>query len=230
VAEAAYICAQIAVDLSRLSEDVIIWVTQEFGFASLADEWSTGSSIMPQKKNPDVAELVRGKAGRLIGNLTGLLATLKGLPLAYNRDLQEDKEPIFDSIDQLLIVLPAVAGMVATLTFHPDRLAELAPKGFSLATDIADWLVRQRVPFAEAHEIAGACVRRCEAEGIELIDLSAGDLAEISPHLTPAVRSVLTVEGSINSRSGRGGTALTRVQEQLEEVSAATASLDEWIS
>jgi argininosuccinate lyase len=230
VAEAAYICAQIAVDLSRLSEDVIIWVTQEFGFASLADEWSTGSSIMPQKKNPDVAELARGKAGRLIGNLTGLLATLKGLPLAYNRDLQEDKEPIFDSIDQLLTVLPAIAGMVTTLTFHPDRLAELAPKGFSLATDIADWLVRQRVPFAEAHEIAGACVRRCEAEGIELTDLSADDLAEISPHLTADVRSVLTVEGSINSRSGRGGTALPRVQEQLEEVGAATASLDEWIS
>jgi argininosuccinate lyase len=230
VAEAAYICAQIAVDLSRLSEDVIIWVTQEFGFASLADEWSTGSSIMPQKKNPDVAELARGKAGRLIGNLTGLLATLKGLPLAYNRDLQEDKEPIFDSIDQLLTVLPAIAGMVATLTFHPDRLAELAPKGFSLATDVADWLVRQRVPFAEAHEIAGACVRRCEAEGIELIDLSADDLAEISPHLTADVRSVLTMEGSINSRSGRGGTALTRVKEQLEEVGAATASLHEWIS
>jgi argininosuccinate lyase len=228
VAEAGYICAQIAVDLSRLSEDVIIWVTQEFGFAALADEWSTGSSIMPQKKNPDAAELTRGKAGRLIGNLTGLLATLKGLPLAYNRDLQEDKEPIFDSIDQLLIMLPAIAEMVATLTFHPDRLAELAPKGFSLATDIADWLVRQRVPFAEAHEIAGACVRRCEAEGIELTDLSADDLAEISPHLTPDVRSVLTVEGSINSRSGRGGTALTRVQEQLEEVSAAAASLDDW--
>jgi argininosuccinate lyase len=188
VAEAAYICAQIAVDLSRLGEDVIIWVTQEFRFASLADEWSTGSSIMPQKKNPDVAELARGKAGRLIGNLTGLLATLKGLPLAYNRDLQEDKEPIFDSIDQLLIMLPAIAGMVSTLTFHPDRLAELAPKGFSLATDIADWLVRQRVPFAEAHEIAGACVRRCEADGIELTDLSADDLLEISPHLTAEVR------------------------------------------
>jgi argininosuccinate lyase len=230
VAEAAYICAQIAVDLSRLSEDVIIWVTQEFGFASLADEWSTGSSIMPQKKNPDVAELTRGKAGRLIGNLTGLLATLKGLPLAYNRDLQEDKEPIFDSIDQLLIMLPAIAGMISTLTFHPDRLAELAPKGFSLATDIADWLVRQRVPFAEAHEIAGACVRRCEGQGIELTDLSANDLAEISPHLTPEVRSVLTVEGSINSRSVRGGTALARVQEQLAEVSAATASLNEWIA
>jgi argininosuccinate lyase len=229
VAEAAYICAQIAVDLSRLSEDVIIWVTQEFGFASLADEWSTGSSIMPQKKNPDVAELARGKAGRLIGNLTGLLATLKGLPLAYNRDLQEDKEPIFDSIDQLLIMLPAIAGMVSTLTFHSDRLAELAPTGFSLATDIADWLVRHRVPFAEAHEIAGACVRRCEADGVELTDLSADDLFEISPHLTADVRSVLTVEGSINSRSGRGGTAEERVREQLTEVEVAVAVVEKWL-
>lgn len=229
VAEAAYVCAQIAVDLSRLSEDVIIWVTQEFGFASLADEWSTGSSIMPQKKNPDVAELARGKAGRLIGNLTGLLAMLKGLPLAYNRDLQEDKEPIFDSIDQLLIMLPAIAGMLSTLTFHSDRLAELAPKGFSLATDIADWLVRQRVPFAEAHEIAGACVRRCEAAGIELTDLSADDLVEISPQLTPEVRSVLTVEGSINSRSGRGGTAEVRVREQLAELQAELAVIEKWL-
>jgi argininosuccinate lyase len=229
VAEAAYVCAQIAVDLSRLSEDVIVWVTQEFGFASLADEWSTGSSIMPQKKNPDVAELVRGKAGRLIGNLTGLLAMLKGLPLAYNRDLQEDKEPIFDSIDQLLIMLPAIAGMLSTLTFHSDRLAELAPKGFSLATDIADWLVRQRVPFAEAHEIAGACVRRCEAAGIDLTDLSADDLVEISPQLTPEVRSVLTVEGSINSRSGRGGTAEVRVREQLAELQAELAVIEKWL-
>jgi argininosuccinate lyase len=229
VAEAAYICAQIAVDLSRISEDVIVWVTQEFGFASLADEWSTGSSIMPQKKNPDVAELARGKAGRLIGNLAGLLATLKGLPLAYNRDLQEDKEPIFDSIDQLLIMLPAIAGMLSTLTFHPDRLIELAPKGFSLATDIADWLVRQRVPFAEAHEIAGACVRRCEAAGIELTDLGADDLAEISPRLTSEVRSVLTVEGSINSRSGRGGTAEVRVREQLAELEAELAVIEKWL-
>jgi argininosuccinate lyase len=225
VAEAAYICAQIAVDLSRLSEDVIIWVTHEFGFATLADEWSTGSSIMPQKKNPDVAELSRGKAGRMIGNLTGLLATLKGLPLAYNRDLQEDKEPIFDSIDQLLIVLPAVCGMVSTLSFDHERLERLAPMGFSLATDIADWLVRQRVPFAEAHEIAGACVRRCEAEGLELTDLSADDLAEISPHLTSDVRSVLSVTGSINSRTGRGGTALVRVREQLDEVASLLVDL-----
>jgi argininosuccinate lyase len=229
VAEAAFICAQIAVDLSRLSEDVIIWVTQEFGFARLADEWSTGSSIMPQKKNPDVAELARGKAGRLIGNLAGLLATLKGLPLAYNRDLQEDKEPIFDSIDQLLIVLPAVTGMVSTLTFHRERLELLAPMGFSLATDIADWLVRQRVPFAEAHEIAGACVRRCEEHGVELSDLSADDLAQISPHLTADVQTVLSVPGSINSRSGRGGTAVVRVREQLDEVSDAMRAIQNWI-
>ena len=229
VAEAAFICAQIAVDLSRLSEDVIIWVTREFGFASLSDEWSTGSSIMPQKKNPDVAELARGKAGRLIGNLAGLLATLKGLPLAYNRDLQEDKEPIFDSIDQLLIVLPAVTGMVSTLRFHREQLERVAPMGFSLATDVADWLVRQRVPFAEAHEITGAYVRRCEDEGVELSGLSADDLADISPHLTAGVRSVLSLKGSINSRSGRGGTAAVRVQEQLDEVSAAIGSIQNWL-
>jgi argininosuccinate lyase len=228
VAEAAFVCAQIAVDLSRLSEDVIIWVTQEFGFARLADEWSTGSSIMPQKKNPDVAELARGKAGRLIGNLAGLLATLKGLPLAYNRDLQEDKEPIFDSIDQLLITLPAVTGVVSTLAFHRERLELLAPMGFSLATDVADWLVRQRVPFAEAHEIAGACVRRCEEDGVELTDLTADDLAEISPHLTADVQTVLSVAGSINSRSGRGGTAVVRVSEQLDEVSDAIRTIQNW--
>jgi argininosuccinate lyase len=156
VAEAAYVLAQVGVDLSRLSEDVIIWCTHEFGFVTLDDAWSTGSSIMPQKKNPDVAELARGKSGRLIGNLSGLMATLKGLPLAYNRDLQEDKEPVFDSIDQLLVLAPAVAGLVDTLTFDRDRLEALAPAGFSLATDIADWLVRQRVPFTRAHEIAGA--------------------------------------------------------------------------
>src|ERR671916_2324667 len=158
VAEAAYVLAQIGVDLSRVSEEIVLWCTPEFGFVALADAWSTGSSIMPQKKNPDVAELARGKAGRLIGNLTGLLATLKAQPLAYNRDLQEDKEPLFDSVDQLLILLPAVAGMVSTLTFHPERLRALAPQGFSLATDVAEWLVRQGVPFPAAHEAAGRCV------------------------------------------------------------------------
>lgn len=223
VAEAAFVCAMIGVDLSRLSEDVIAWTSPEFGFATLADAWSTGSSIMPQKKNPDVAELARGKSGRLIGNLTGLLATLKGLPIAYNRDLQEDKEPIFDSLDQLRVLLPAVTGLVSTLTFHADRMAEAAPRGFSLATDVADWLVRRRVPFAEAHEIAGAAVKLCEAEGIELHELSADQLAGLSPHLTPEVLEVLTVDGSVSSRDGRGGTAPARVRDQLAELRAAIA-------
>ncbi len=229
-AEAAYVLAQIGVDLSRLSEDVILWVTYEFGFAALADEWSTGSSIMPQKKNPDVAELARGKSGRLIGNLTGLLATLKGLPLAYNRDLQEDKEPIFDSVDQLLTLLPAVAGLVSTLTFHPERLESLAPRGFSLATDVADWLVRQRVPFAEAHHIAGATVRYCEERSLELGDLTADQLVEISPSLTPGVLAVLTVHGSIDSRSGRGGTARSSVMRQCNDVLDEIDVINAWLA
>lgn len=228
VSEAAYVLAQIGVDLSRLSEDVILWCTHEFGFATLADAWSTGSSIMPQKKNPDVAELARGKAGRLIGNLSGLLATFKGLPLAYNRDLQEDKEPLFDGVDQLLVLLPAVAGMVGTLTFHPERMESLAPRGFSLATDVADWLVRQRVPFAEAHEISGRAVRYCEQAGIELSDLTAAQLAEIHPALGSGVLDVLTVEGSVASRNGRGGTAPDQVRRQLDEVAAALGRADDF--
>ena len=221
VTEASYVCAQIAVDVSRLAEDVIIWCTHEFGFVTLDDAWSTGSSIMPQKKNPDVAELARGKAGRLIGNLSGLLATFKGLPLAYNRDLQEDKEPLFDSLDQLRVLLPAVAGMVSTLQFHPDRLEQLAPQGFSLATDVADWLVRQRVPFAQAHHIAGAAVRYCERHGLELSQLTGDHLAEIDPALHAEVSQVLTVAGSIAARDGRGGTAEPRVREQLTQVRLA---------
>ncbi len=221
VAEAAYVCAQVAVDISRLAEDVVIWCTHEFGYVTLDDAWSTGSSIMPQKKNPDVAELARGKAGRLLGNLAGLLATLKGLPLAYNRDLQEDKEPVFDSLDQLRVLLPAVAGMVGTLRFHTDRMAALAPQGFSLATDVADHLVRQRVPFARAHHIAGETVRYCEEKGIELLDLTETDLHAISPDLDPGVLDVLTVQGSIDARDGRGGTATARVREQLAELGSS---------
>ncbi|HRI98663.1 MAG TPA: argininosuccinate lyase, partial [Nocardioides sp.] len=206
-AEFAFVCAQIGVDVSRLAEELILWSTREFGFVRLHDSWSTGSSIMPQKKNPDIAELARGKAGRLIGNLTGLLATLKALPLAYNRDLQEDKEPVFDSVDTLEVLLPALSGMVATLEFDTERIAELAPQGFSLATDVAEWLVREGVPFRVAHEVAGACVQRCEELGCELDELTDEQLADLSPHLTPAVRDVLTVEGSVASRDGRGGTA-----------------------
>jgi len=215
VAEFAFVTAMIGIDLSRLAEDVILWNTREFGFVTLDDAYSTGSSIMPQKKNPDIAELARGKSGRLIGNLSGLLATLKGLPLAYNRDLQEDKEPVFDSVETLEVLLPAFTGMIATLTFHTDRMAELAPAGFSLATDVAEWLVKQRVPFRDAHEITGAVVRYAEEHGLELDEISDEALASISPHLTPEVRGVLTVEGSVSSRDGLGGTAPVRVDEQF---------------
>ncbi|NKY36411.1 argininosuccinate lyase [Nocardia speluncae] len=229
-AEAAFVLAMIGVDLSRMAEEVIIWSTPEFGYVTLADAWSTGSSIMPQKKNPDVSELTRGKAGRLIGNLTGLLATLKAQPLAYNRDLQEDKEPLFDSVAQLELLLPAIAGLVATLTFHTGRMAELAPAGFTLATDIAEWMVRGGVPFRVAHEAAGACVRAAESRGVGLDELTDAEFAAIDPALTPEVRAVLTVEGSVASRNARGGTAGERVREQLAEVRQAAGDIRAWLS
>jgi argininosuccinate lyase len=220
VAEFAFVTAMIGIDLSRLAEEIILWNTREFGFVTLDDAYSTGSSIMPQKKNPDIAELARGKSGRLIGNLTGLLATLKALPLAYNRDLQEDKEPVFDSVATLEVLLPAFAGMIATLRFDTARMAELAPQGFSLATDVADWLVRRRVPFRDAHEISGALVRVCEQNGIELHEATDAMLASVSSELTPEVRAVLSIEGSVGSRDGAGGTAPARVTEQRTELIA----------
>ncbi|SFR19747.1 argininosuccinate lyase [Lentzea waywayandensis] len=227
-AEIAFVLAMISVNLSRVAEEIIIWTTAEFRFAVLDDAWSTGSSIMPQKKNPDVAELARGKSGRLIGNLAGLLATLKAQPLAYNRDLQEDKEPLFDSVEQLELLLPAFAGMVATLKFDVARMASLAPAGFTLATDIAEWLVRQGVPFRVAHEAAGACVRAAESRGVGLEDLTDDEFLAISPALTSEVRSVLTVEGSIASRDAHGGTAPVRVREQLDALVAKAASAREF--
>ncbi|MHA7664510.1 argininosuccinate lyase [Mycolicibacterium sp. HS_4_1] len=217
-AEAAFVFAMIAVDLSRLSEDIILWSTTEFGYVRLHDSWSTGSSIMPQKKNPDIAELARGKSGRLIGNLAGLLATLKAQPLAYNRDLQEDKEPVFDSVAQLELLLPAMAGLVGTLTFDTDRMAALAPLGYTLATDIAEWMVRQGIPFRVAHEAAGAAVKAAEARGVGLEELAADELAGIHPGLTAEVRDVLTIAGSVDSRDARGGTSPVRVAEQLVTV------------
>ena len=229
VAELAFVTAMIGVDISRLAEEIIIWATMEFGFIGLHDGYSTGSSIMPQKKNPDIAELARGKSGRLIGNLAGLLATLKALPLAYNRDLQEDKEPIFDSLDTLEVLLPAFTGMVATVQFDTERLESLAPQGFSLATDVAEWLVRAGMPFREAHTLSGACVQRCEETGKELWDLTDTELAGISPALTPQVRDVLSTEGSIASRDSRGGTARARVAEQLDEAAEAVAALRAWL-
>ena len=228
VAEFSFITAMIGVDLSQLAEEVIIWNTKEFSFVTLHDAFSTGSSIMPQKKNPDIAELARGKSGRMIGNLTGLLATLKALPLAYNRDLQEDKEPVFDSVDQLELLLPAFTGMMGTLTVNGERMAQLAPAGFSLATDIAEWLVKRGVPFRVAHEVAGECVQVCERAGIELDELTDAQFAEISPHLTPEVRTVLTVPGALAARDGRGGTAPSAVAAQLAEFASDLALQREW--
>ncbi|WHT21742.1 argininosuccinate lyase [Crossiella sp. CA-258035] len=227
-AEFAFVVAMLGVNLSRIAEEVIIWTTAEFGYAKLNDAWATGSSIMPQKKNPDVAELMRGKSGRLIGNLSGLLATLKAQPLAYNRDLQEDKEPLFDSVTQLELLLPAMTGMMATLTFDTARLAALAPAGFTLATDIAEWLVRQGVPFRVAHEAAGACVQAAETRNVGLEDLTDEELATINPALTPQVREVLTVEGSIASRDAHGGTAPVRVAEQHQRLLGALTEARDW--
>lgn len=226
--ETAFVLAQIAVDMSRLAEEIIYWCTPEYGYVTLSDSWSTGSSIMPQKKNPDVPELVRGKTGRLIGNLSGLMATLKGLPLAYNRDLQEDKEPIVDSVAQLNLLLPAMTGLVSTLTFHEDRMRELAPAGFTLATDLAEWMVRQGVPFREAHEASGSCVRIAESRGVDLIDLTDEELASVDSRLTPEVREVLTIDGAVASRSTRGGTAGVRVAEQRERVEKLSGELRGW--
>ncbi len=214
VAEFAYTTAQLGVDLSRLAEEIILWNTREFGFVTLDDAYSTGSSIMPQKKNPDIAELARGKSGRLIGNLTGLLTTLKGLPLAYNRDLQEDKEPVIDSVATLEVLLPAFTGMITTLRFHTERMAELAPQGYSLATDVAEWLVKRHVTFRDAHEITGTLVKYAEEHALELHEVDDQALAGISEHLVPAVREVLTIRGSVESRDGVGGTAPERVAEQ----------------
>lgn len=212
--------------LSRLSEEIISWCSWEFKFVELDDAYSTGSSIMPQKKNPDIAELARGKSGRLIGDLAGLLTTLKGLPTAYARDLQEDKEAVFDQVDTLEVLLPAFTGMVGTMVFNKERLEAEAPTGFALATDIAEWLVKNGVPFRHAHELSGACVKIAEDRGQELWDLTDDDFIEVFKEFLPAdkapeVREVLSTEGSVSARNGKGGTSPLRVREQI--VSAKTA-------
>lgn len=226
--ETAFVLAQIAVDMSRLAEEIIYWCTPEYGYVTLDDAWSTGSSIMPQKKNPDIPELTRGKTGRLIGNLTGLLSTLKAQPLAYNRDLQEDKEPIVDSVAQLNLLLPSMTGLVSTLSFNEDRMRELAPRGFTLATDLAEWMVREGVPFREAHEASGACVRIAEERGVDLVELTDEELKGVDKRLTPEVREVLTIDGAVASRKTKGGTAGVRVAEQRETVRQHAAAAREW--
>jgi len=227
-AEFCFVAALLGVHLSRLGEEVVLWTSTEFGWARLDDAWATGSSIMPQKKNPDIAELARGKSGRFVGNLTGLLTMLKGLPLAYDRDLQEDKEPVFDSMEQLLLLLPAVTGMVATLTLRPEVLEAAAPQGFALATDVAEWLVGQGVPFRSAHEISGSMVAFCERAGLELDQLDDDQLAGIDERLTPDVRGVLSVPGALAARATRGGTAPIRVAEQLSALEGLALEHADW--
>jgi argininosuccinate lyase len=227
-AEFCFVAALLGVHLSRLGEEVVLWTSTEFGWARLDDAWATGSSIMPQKKNPDIAELARGKAGRFVGNLTGLLTMLKGLPLAYDRDLQEDKEPVFDSVEQLLLLLPAVTGMIATLTLRPEVIEAAAPQGFALATDVAEWLVSSGVPFRSAHEISGAMVAYCEEAGLELDELDDGQLAGIDERLTPEVRSVLSVAGALAARNTRGGTAPQRVAQQLGSLAELARQHADW--
>jgi argininosuccinate lyase len=228
VAEFLFCAALLGVHLSRLGEEVVLWNSTEFGWVTLDDAFSTGSSIMPQKKNPDIAELARGKAGRLIGHVTGQLAMLKGLPLTYDRDMQEAQEPSFDAVETLLLVLPAMAGMIATMTVHSDVLEAAAPLGFALATDVAELLVRNGVPFREAHEAVGQLVVLCTATSRELHEVLDDELAAISPHLTPEIRTVLDVRGAIASRQGHGGTAPVRVAEQLEVLRLEVAAHRDW--
>jgi argininosuccinate lyase len=227
VAEALYIMAQVGVDISRMSEEIVAFTTAEFSYITLDDAYATGSSMMPQKKNPDVAELARGKTGRLIGNLTGLLATLKALPLAYNRDLQEDKEPLFDSAETLIAVLPAFAGMVGTMVFNLDTMAKNATAGFALATDVADWLVVRGVAFREAHEIAGALVSACEAKGVDLDGLSDEEYLAISGHLHPSVIDILSADESVAKKNGPAGTAPTSVAAQREKLRTIIESFEQ---
>ncbi|WP_084557257.1 argininosuccinate lyase [Hamadaea tsunoensis] len=225
VAEFLFVTALLGVHLSRLGEEIVLWTSQEFGWVELDDAFATGSSIMPQKKNADIAELARGKAGRLIGGLVAVLTMLKGLPLTYDRDMQEDKEPVFDALDTLRLVLPAMTGLIATMRVRAEVLAAAAPIGYSLATEVADWLVRKNVPFREAHEITGRLVALCAARRIELHEVTDEDLAAVSDHLDPGVRDVLTVESALAARKTPGSTGPEAVGVQL---GAVQRELKEW--
>jgi argininosuccinate lyase len=220
VAEALFICAMVGNHLSRIGEEWSLWASTEFSWAKVSDAYSTGSSIMPQKKNPDVAELARGKSGRLVGNLVTVLTVLKALPFAYNRDLQEDKEPLFDSFDTLFLTLPAVTGMIATTDFDRAKMLAAAPTGFSLATEIADYLAKKHIPFAQAHESAGKCVALCESTSRELHELTPAELQSIHPSLDEGVLGVLSVSGALNSRTTSGGTAPSLVLTQIQTAQA----------
>ena len=214
VAEFLFVAAMVGVHLSRLGEEICLWATTEFGWVRLDDRFATGSSIMPQKKNPDSAELARGKSGRLIGDLVTVLTMLKGLPFAYNRDLQEDKEPVLDALATLGLVLPAMAGTVATLQFRPDVAGATTADGHALATELADWLVRRGMPFRQAHEVSGRAVAAADAAGLPLWEI---DRAAVDPALDATAREALSVPAALAARDHQGGTAPTRVREQLAQ-------------
>jgi argininosuccinate lyase len=217
-------CAILAVHLSRLGEEIVLWATSELGFARVGDAFSTGSSIMPQKRNPDVAELVRGKAGRVVGDLVSLLTLVKGLPMTYDRDLQEDKEPVFDAVGTLRVVLPALTGTVASLTFDRSRLERAAMGGYALATDLAEELVRRGVPFREAHEVVGEVVRTAEARGVDLDGLDPAELADAHPALDARVADLLDARAAVDRRDAPFGTATAAVRVQLDRARAAAAA------
>jgi argininosuccinate lyase len=202
--------------LSRFAEELVIWSSAQFRFVTLSDRFSTGSSIMPQKKNPDAAELIRAKVGRIFGANTALMMVMKGLPLAYSKDMQEDKEQVFDAADNWMLALAAMDGMVRDMTANRDALAAAAGAGFSTATDLADWLVRVLgMPFRDAHHVTGSLVAKAEAKGCDLPDLSLQDMQEVHAHITPEVFGVLGVENSVNSRTSYGGTAPSQVRAQV---------------
>ena len=217
--------AQCSLHLSRLAEELINWASAPFGFVKLSDQFSTGSSIMPQKRNPDAAELVRGHSGRMVGALTALMVTMKGLPLAYSKDMQDDKEPVFEARDLLILSLQALAGMVETVEFVPERMRAAAAQGYSTATDLADWLVREAdVPFREAHHITGRAVKAAEERGCDLADLPIDALRAIDERIDARVLDVLSVDASVRSRTSYGGTAPVRVREQIETAREALNS------
>ena len=228
VAEFLFVTAMLGVNLSRLAEEVFLWSSKQFRWVSLDDGYATGSSIMPQKKNADIAELTRGRAARLIASLNGVMVALKGLPFAYNRDLSEDKWASFEAIDTLDLVLPAMAGMIATMAVDRERLAEQATEGFTLATEVADWLSQNGVPFSEAHEITGALVRYCEEKAIDLSELTPADLAAVDARLGADVLPRLTPEAAIAARSGYGGTSPVRVGEQIERLKRTVEAQRRW--
>ncbi len=217
--------AQASLHLSRLAEEIVLWASQPFGFVSLPDQWSTGSSIMPQKRNPDAAELVRGHSGRIVGCLTSLMITMKGLPLAYSKDMQDDKPPVFEAHDLLALSIAAMTGMIETLTFRTDRMRAAAEAGFSTATDLADRLVRVAgVPFREAHHITGAVVKLAEGKGCALSDLSLAELQAIDPRIDEGVQAALSVDASVAARASEGGTAPERVRQAIARAKEALGS------